>query len=159
MTDRTGLGLDEAIVWVANNHLTGALEVSGDHAAGALYFDEGYACFGLVRGEPCVSVGSGIDPELWLHAISSPVSEIDFGAALIIAGATELQVRHFVEHSIERSIHRLRGNGPVHIRFIDRVSPFGTMFRHDVATWLDRVSLADLYLPELEDATPLSRTA
>lgn len=144
--------LFEAMAWVADRGLSGAIEVAGDSAAATIFFSDGYPCFGLVGGEGCVPVnGGGIDPELWLQALSSPAAELDFGAALLLAGAAERQVQKFVRRSIDAAVGAVGRNGSVQVRFVDRPSPIGTMFRFDVSNWIPesaqllvRVDLTDL---------------
>jgi hypothetical protein len=139
MTQEPGSTLDEALAWVESHRVTGALEVVGDRSAGALFFHGGRACFGLVDGDSCVpATGGGIDPELWLRALESPVADIDFAASLMLAGASARRVEHFAHQAIDNTVGVLRRNTEVLIRFTERNSPYGTMFRFEVSPWIAR---------------------
>jgi hypothetical protein len=136
MTEPLGSTFDEALMWVEDHRVTGALEVVGDRSAGALFFHEGRACFGLLDGDSCVpATGGGIDPELWLRALESPVADIDFAASLMLAGAPARRVERFAHHAVANTIRMLRRNTEVRIRLVERTSPFGTMFRFDLSMW------------------------
>jgi hypothetical protein len=136
MTEPLGSTFDEALKWVGEHRLSGALEVVGDRSAGTLFFHEGRACFGLVDGDSCVpATGGGIDPELWLRALESSVADIDFAAALMLAGASARRVESFAHRAVDNTVEMLRRNIEVRIRFAQRTSPFGTMFRFDLSQW------------------------
>lgn len=150
MTEPMGLAFEGALVWVEDHRVSGALEVVGDRSAGSLFFHEGRACFGLLDGDACVpATGGGIDPELWLRALESPVADIDFAASLILAGAPARRVERFAHHAVTNTIRMLRRNKEVRVRFIERTSPFGTMFRFDLSLWTTRAA------PDHPRPTPL----
>jgi hypothetical protein len=137
MPKPSGSTLFEALAWVEDHRVTGALEVVGDTSAGALFFHEGRAVFGLLNGDSCVpATGGGIDPELWLRALESPVADIDFAASLMLAGASPRRVEAFAYRAIDHTVTMLRRNTEVRIRFAERRSPLGTMFRFDISQWI-----------------------
>ncbi|MGF1665001.1 MAG: hypothetical protein ACFCVC_01900 [Acidimicrobiia bacterium] len=139
MTEPLGSTIDAALMWVEDHRVTGALEVVGDRSAGALFFHEGRACFGLLNGDSCVpATGGGIDPELWLRALESPVADIDFAASLMLAGAPARRVEIFAHNAIDNTVGMLRRNTGVRVRFTERSSPFGTMFRFELSRWIER---------------------
>lgn len=160
MTEPMGPAFEEALVWVDDHRVSGALEVVGDRSAGTLFFHEGRACFGLLDGDSCVPAsGGGIDPELWLRALESPVAEIDFAASLMLAGAPARRVERFAHHAVTNTIGRLRRNKEVQIRFTERTSPFGTLFRFDLSIWITRAALDHPRRTQLGLLQPVSKSA
>jgi hypothetical protein len=148
--------LFEALAWVADRGLSGAIEVTGDKAGATLFFSDGHPCFGLVGGEGCVPVnGGGIAPDVWLQALASPAADLDLGAALLLAGAAERQVQRFVKRSIDAAVAAVGRNASVEIRFVDRRSPIGSMFRFDVSNWIPQTATLTIGV----DVTDLTRIA
>ena len=79
------------------------------------------------------------------------MSALRITRALLLAGAAERQVQKFVKRSIDAAVAAVGRNGSVQVRFVDRPSPIGTMFRFDVSNWIPesahlmvRVDLIDL---------------
>lgn len=138
MDDINDVGLDGALRWVAENRVSGALEITGETASASLFFHQGQACFALLDGEACVPpAGGGIDSDTWLDALASPIADIDFAAALMMAGASAQRVSAFAHQSLDRAIAKLRACDGLRIHHVRRRSPLGTVFRFEVSSWIE----------------------